>query len=297
MKCFYHIALAVISLVSLKAQDQFQAYSFMESHSISQAKLLIAQIQDDSIQALSKKELKLWAVDHLNNEIRVRHTHTSVEKNTPWTETRVSLKIKKHNHTSVLSVARAQRFLQSGNQVDIDHYWKTGSNFYLNGNANLGTNNLYPVWGVGSGLYYTGIDRMELGLGYRFSRFTATRMHMRIASFTCYPKSLYVNIKYFNIKLDDGLSHAFIGETRKYLRNGFGYFLVRAAAGTEVDRFGGNNAALTSNNIGVGLNYRLFPMWGAEVVLSSEQQRIGESLVRRLSTVSISLNYHHGRKK
>lgn len=292
MKCLLNISILVLASLALQAQSNFEAFRFMESHSLHQAKLAISQLEDDSLKAVSKKQLKLWAVEHLQNEVMLKHTHSLVDNSTPWTETRLGVKLKNGDHTSVISVAQAQRFQQSGNQMDMDHYWEASNSFYFNGNFNLGSNNLFPVWGAGAGVYFTGIKKTELGLGYRYSKFSNTAVQMRIASLTYYPKGMYINVKYFNVKSGNGISHAVMGEARSYLHNGFGYLLLRVAAGTEVDRLANAAGALTSNSIGAGINYRLSPRWSAELTLSAEQQAISENLSRNLTTLNLSLNYH-----
>ncbi|MEQ9262844.1 MAG: YaiO family outer membrane beta-barrel protein [Owenweeksia sp.] len=237
------------------------------------------------------------AIAHMNDGVSLRQQTDRVDGSQTWSETQLGLTLKGKKHTAVFSGYRASRFGQNSHQFDWDHYWVAHPKFYFNLNASVSDAVLFPAWKGAATWSYTGFEKKEIALAYRYHAFPGNPVHMIGLSATWYVNDLYAFVHYFNVRTTSGSSNALLFRLRQYLHNQRGYFMLNGAFGAEVDRSRISGQLLTSNRIGGGFHYRLSPLFSAEVVLAAEKQALSEDLSRNLLSTNFSVTYHFQRTK
>ena len=150
----------------------------------------------------------------------------------PWHTTTAEVSRKDQAATLIARLNWAQRFGESGVQVEMDAYPRIARGTYAYLNAGYSATSIFPAWRAGAEIYTSPARATEASVGVRHLEFENARATILTGSVGLYRGNYYFSARPFVTPRDDGSSVSGSLLARRYFSSAESYATLVVGAGT-----------------------------------------------------------------
>ncbi len=211
----------------------------------------------------------------------------------PWRLTALSLSHRFDAGSLIGRVNRAERFGDTGHQIEVDAYprWKDGTYFYLN--AGFSEASIFPHRRYGGEVFHNFPRGFEGSLGLRHLRFTSSSVTIYTGSLAKYWGDYLFSLRANHTPGSLGASRSGSVSVRRYFGDGENHLTLSLGSGVSPDQPNPNADILNLRSRKASLAAQGW-LWRRMILsggLAFERQEVGQGLDRTQTTYNLGIEW------